>query len=267
MSQSRVRKRILENRRIYLSYPISIRYTTAMHQALVVTNIQKKYDRFQAVHDLSFSVSEGELVGIVGPNGAGKTTTLKMILGLLRPDAGEISLLGGSIAEKKIRAQIGYMPENPSFYRHLSGEELLGFVGELFSLPKATIKERSDELLAMVGLQEARKRRIGTYSKGMLQRICLAQALINKPKLLFLDEPLDGLDPLGRIRMKEILLDLKRAGTAIVLNSHILSDVAAISDRIAIMDAGKILRFENVSTLIPAGKTLEDVFISTIEAN
>lgn len=236
-----------------------------MHQSLVVSHINKKFDSFEAVHDLSFSVGNAEVVGIVGPNGAGKTTTIKMILGLLQPDSGEISILGGKITDKAIRAQIGYMPESATFYRHLTGKELLFFVGQLFGLSKLTIKERAENLLERVGLQDAKNRRIGTYSKGMLQRICLAQALMNNPKLLFLDEPLDGLDPIGRIRMKEILLDIKKQGTSIVLNSHILSDVAIMSDRIALMDRGKILRFETVKELIPRGKTLEEVFIETIE--
>ena len=236
-----------------------------MKKPLVVEHIRKQFDAFVAVNDISFSVDQGEVLGIVGPNGAGKTTTIKMILGLLNPDKGEISLFGSSNSDLSVRQKIGYMPETPSFYAHLTGKELLAFVGNLFHLPKAVIEERSEELLATVGLTSAANRQLKKYSKGMLQRICLAQAIINQPELLFLDEPLDGLDPIGRIRMKEVLLEIKKRGTAIVLNSHILSDVALMSDRIAIVDHGSVLKLDTVQKLIPKGQTLEEVFLSTIE--
>lgn len=236
-----------------------------MQKPLIVEKISKKFDGSTAVHNLSFSVESGEVLGIIGPNGAGKTTTIKMILGLIQPDQGSISLFGESIASLKVRQKIGYMPESPSFYANLTGKELLLFAGSLFGLPKKELQNSSNELLARVGLTEASDKQIGHYSKGMLQRICLAQALINKPELLFLDEPLDGLDPLGRVRMKEVLLELKRQGTAIVLNSHILSDVEIMSDRIAILDQGTLLKIDTVTKLIPKGETLEEVFIKTIE--
>ena len=238
-----------------------------MKTVLDIQSIRKRFGDFTAVEDISLTVPAGEVLGIVGPNGAGKTTTIKMILGLLQPDSGSITLFGNSINDAATRARIGYMPETPSFYSHLTGQELLFLVGELFALPSSLIKERAAELLERVGLSEAAHRQLGNYSKGMLQRIGLAQALINHPELLFLDEPLDGLDPIGRIRMKEVLLEIKKQGTAIVLNSHILSDVAAMSDRIAIMDHGRILKLETVSKLIPKDKALEEVFIETVEAN
>ena len=236
-----------------------------MHQPLVVTHLRKAFGPFTAVKDVSISLGVGEVLGIVGPNGAGKTTTIKMILGLLQPDAGEISLFGKSSSDPEIRRVIGYMPETPSFYNYLTGRELLLFVATLFGIPKAEARKRTDVLLERVGLHEAANRRIGGYSKGMLQRVCLAQALINEPKLLFLDEPLDGLDPLGRVRMKEILLEIKASGTSIVLNSHILSDVEVLSDRIAIMDRGTVLAMDTVTNLIPKGRDLESVFIETVE--
>jgi len=238
-----------------------------MDVPLIVKNLRKTFDRHVAVADLSFSVKKGEVLGIVGPNGAGKTTTIKMILGLLQPDKGEVEMFGKPSGDLSTRNRIGYMPETPSFYAHLTGKEILEFVGELFLLPPAVIKERSAKLLKDMGLHDAANRPLHGHSKGMLQRICLAQALMNEPDLLFLDEPLDGLDPIGRIRMKEVLLEVKKKGTAIVLNSHILSDVEVMSDRIAIMDRGTILSLESVDKLIPKGKSLEDVFIEKVEAN
>lgn len=238
-----------------------------MEAPLTVAHLRKEFGSHVAVSDLSFSVQKGEVLGIVGPNGAGKTTTIKMILGLLQPDQGEVRIFGKKDEVTEVRYRIGYMPETPSFYAHLTGRELLHFVGELFRLSPTTIRKRSDALLVQMGLAEAADRQLGGYSKGMLQRICLAQALINEPDLLFLDEPLDGLDPIGRIRMKEVLLDIKKRGTAIVLNSHILSDVEVMSDRIAIMDRGQVLCLDTVGKLIPKNKTLENVFIETIEAN
>ena len=231
---------------------------------LQIENLKKRFDEVDAVRGLSLTVAPGEVIGVVGPNGAGKTTTIKIILGLLLPDAGTVSLFGKSITDDEVRQKIGYMPENPSFYNHLTGRELLQFAGELFKMEKGALKKRTDELLKLVGLQKAADRQLHGYSKGMLQRICLAQALINEPELLFLDEPLDGLDPIGRIEMKEILLNVKKRGTAIVLNSHILGDVAAVSDRIAIMYNGTIVKLGTTSSLVPAGKTLEDVFLATI---
>jgi ABC-2 type transport system ATP-binding protein len=232
--------------------------------ALSVTDLKKSFDKVEAVKSISLKVKPGEVLGIVGPNGAGKTTTIKMILGLLTPDKGEVSLFGESNTLSHVRARIGYMPENPSFYNHLTGRELITFAGELFDMPKDALKKRADELLKLVGLQKAADRQLAGYSKGMLQRICLAQALVNKPEILFLDEPLDGLDPLGRIQMREILEDVKKSGTAIILNSHILSDVAAVSDSIAVMYQGNLIAHGLVDKLVPKGQTLEDVFLKLI---
>lgn len=236
-----------------------------MTPVLEVREIEKQFGSFAAVRGISFSVQPGEVLGIVGPNGAGKTTTIKIILGLLNPDKGSIKVLGEDIARESIREKIGYMPETPLFYSHLTGRELLEFVGALFRMPSSLIRKRSRELLQKVGLQEAANRALGGYSKGMLQRICLAQAMINQPELLFLDEPMDGLDPIGRIEMKELLLEIKKTGAAIVFSSHILSEVEIMSDRIAIMDKGKILTMDMTGKMVPKGKTLEEVFIKTIQ--
>lgn len=231
---------------------------------LIVEDLRKSFDKVQAVRGLSFQVDAGEVLGIVGPNGAGKTTTIKMILGLLEADKGTISLLGSTIADPTVRQRIGYMPESPSFYKHLTGRELLQFAGSLFQIPKEELSRKTNELLKLVGLMKAADRQLHGYSKGMLQRICLAQALVNDPEVLFLDEPLDGLDPIGRIQMRKILQSVKHKGTAIVFNSHILADVALVSTHIAIMDKGQIIKHGTVDNLVPQGQTLEDVFIDTI---
>jgi ABC-2 type transport system ATP-binding protein len=234
---------------------------------LTVTKASKSFGDFTAVHPISFQVKAGEVLGIIGPNGAGKSTTIKMILGLLQPDSGSIKLFGSSAHNLEVRRRIGYMPESPSFYAKLTGRELLTYVGELFQLSKPEIKLRSTDLLQLVGLEDAADRAIGGYSKGMTQRICLAQALMNKPELIFLDEPMDGLDPIGRIRMREILLAIKKRGAAIVFNSHVLSDVELMSDTVAIMDHGKLKAYGSVKELIPKGKTLEDVFVRNVEVS
>lgn len=232
--------------------------------ALKIDDVRKSFEKVEAVKGISLNVRPGEVVGVVGPNGAGKTTTIKMILGLLEPDKGSIKIFGHDIQENDVRTRIGYMPENPSFYAHLTGRELIVFAGELFGIEKKKLAARASELLKLVGLEKAGDRQLHGYSKGMLQRICLAQALVNEPELLFLDEPLDGLDPIGRIEMKEILLNVKKRGAAIVLNSHILSDVAAVSDTIVIMYQGKMVKTGSVEKLVPKGRTLEEVFFETI---
>lgn len=231
---------------------------------LVVENLHKQFGKVEAVHSLSITVKPGEVLGIIGPNGAGKTTSIKMILGLLEPDSGSVRLFGENSSNPEIRTLIGYLPENPSFYRYLTGRELLHFAGALFSQSKRDCKLEAERLLQLVGLGKAADRQLGGYSKGMLQRICLAQALINQPRLLFLDEPLDGLDPIGRVQMREILLDLKSQGTAIVFSSHILSDVELISSRIAIMSQGRIVQTGSVKEIVPAGQNLETVFIQAV---
>lgn len=233
---------------------------------LTVTNLTRRFGEQTAVDTLSFSVHAGEVLGIIGPNGAGKTTTIKTVLGLLHPDAGSIHLFGGNPTDTRVRERIGYMPEHPNFGANLTGRELLEFVGALFGLSKADQVARATELLTLVGLpDDAASKKVSGYSKGMLQRIGLAQALVNKPELLFLDEPMDGLDPIGRIAMKELLLKIKAEGTSVVFNSHVLSDVAAVSDRVLVLHRGKTLAYDTVAKLVPKNETLETVFLKLIE--
>lgn len=206
--------------------------------------------RAQAVKNLDLAVTRGELFGLLGPNGSGKSTTIKLLLGLLHPTSGEARVLGGSPRDTRLKARVGFLPEESYFYPYLSAEETLAFYGRIFSLPRPEIRQRTDRLLHLVGLEDARKRRLGEYSKGMLRRIGLAQALINDPDLLILDEPTAGLDPLGTRQVKDLLLDLKKRGKTVLLSSHLLSDVEDVCDRIAILHEGRLEAIGEVSTLL-----------------
>lgn len=220
----------------------------------------------RVVDNLSFTLKKGEAFGLIGPNGAGKTTTVKMIVGLTSPDSGTISIFNQSNSLIKIRQRIGFMPENPAFYAHLSAQEFLWFVARLFKIEKHEAKARISKILKSVGLEEAAGRAIRGYSKGMKQRLGLAQALVNQPDILILDEPLDGLDPLGRSDIKDYLLEMKKSGTTILLSSHILSDVEEICDRIGIIHHGALIEEGAVDTVIPKGMNLEEYFVKIIKS-
>ncbi len=199
--------------------------------------------KVQSLTDFSLSVKQGETFGLLGPNGAGKTTLLKILLGVIRPTSGRAVLLGRPIGDRAIKERVGYLPENPYFYDFLTAWEFLEFVGGLFQIPKAKRAKRIPELLDLVGLAQktAKKKQLRQYSKGMMQRVGMAQALINDPELVFLDEPMSGLDPLGRYQVREIILSLKEQGKTIFFNSHVLTDVEQICDRIAILARGELL--------------------------
>lgn len=203
-----------------------------------------------AVEGLNLSIDEGEIFGFLGPNGAGKTTTIKMLLGLIYPTCGDAFLLGKPIHDVAVRKDIGYLPEQPYFYDYLTGEEFLLFYGGLFDLSPTLLKSRIKELLDLVGLTGKEKTQLRKFSKGMLQRIGIAQALINDPKLVILDEPMSGLDPLGRKEVRDIILHLKGEGKTIFFSSHILPDVEMICDRIGIIGKGKLLKTGSVEELI-----------------
>ena len=194
----------------------------------------------RAVNGIDFEVRPGEVVGLLGPNGSGKSTTVKMLLGLLYPTGGKLTVFGRSPRAVETKREIGYLPEESYLYKFLTAEETLDFFGSLFNLSAADRKQRIDQLLDMVGLAHARRRRVGEFSKGMQRRIGLAQAMINDPAFLILDEPTSGLDPLGCREVKDLILTLKKRGKTVLITSHLLSDVEDICDRVIILYGGKI---------------------------
>lgn len=227
--------------------------------ALVVENLRKTYRtgfwlnrKVESLKGVSLSAQQGETFGLLGPNGAGKTTLLKSILGIVRPTGGSGTILGHPLGDRSVRQRVGYLPENPYFYEYLTGWEILEFSASLFQIPTGDARKRIVELLDWVGLSQtaARKKQLRQYSKGMLQRVGLAQALINNPDVVFLDEPMSGLDPLGRYQIREIILSLKAQGKTIFFNSHVLSDVEKVCDRLAILARGELLCIGTIDELL-----------------
>ncbi|MFH1845753.1 MAG: ABC transporter ATP-binding protein [bacterium] len=196
--------------------------------------------RIQAVSGISFLVEPGRIFALLGHNGAGKTTTLKAICNLVHADTGTIEIFGADHRDPAARTRLGYLPEIPNFYEHLTGYELLDYYGRLFGFDKRQRRRRSEEVLALVGAEVYANHRLRKYSKGMLQRLGLAQALLNDPELLILDEPMSGLDPLGRREVRELLTNLQRSGKTILLSSHIVPDVEALADTVAIIRQGQL---------------------------
>ncbi|MGF1537521.1 MAG: ABC transporter ATP-binding protein [Elainellaceae cyanobacterium] len=200
----------------------------------------------------SLQIQAGETFGLLGPNGAGKTTLLKILLGIIRPTAGQGTLLGQPLGDRPTKQRVGYLPENPYFYDFLTGWEFLHYAAGLFQIPRAQQRQRILDLLHQVGLdpQVARNTPMGQYSKGMLQRVGMAQALINDPEVVFLDEPMSGLDPLGRYQMRRLIADLKSQGKTVFFNSHVLSDVEQICDRVGILRQGELVRCGTIAELL-----------------
>jgi ABC-2 type transport system ATP-binding protein len=194
----------------------------------------------RALDSLSLQVEKGEIFGFLGPNGAGKTTTLKILMNLLRPTSGGVRILGEPAHSVPMRQRIGYLPENPYFYDYLTAEELLTYAGALFGIKRTDLDKKVSTLLERVGLSDSRKLQLRKFSKGMVQRIGVAQAIINDPEVVFLDEPMSGLDPLGRREVRQVIASLKSRGVTVFFSSHILPDVEALCDRVAIMNKGKL---------------------------
>jgi ABC-2 type transport system ATP-binding protein len=220
--------------------------------------------RKRVLDGISFQVREQEIFGFIGPNGAGKTTTLKILMGLVRATSGRASILGHDVSETAFRRQIGFLPENPYFYDYLTGCEILRFYANLSGVRKRA--ERVEQLLELVGLSDARNARLRTYSKGMLQRIGIAQALVHDPMVVFLDEPMSGLDPVGRKEVRDLILRLRAEGKTVFMNTHILSDVEMVCDRVAIIVGGQI-RYEGaIDHFLGAGEPEADLVLANVPA-
>ncbi len=222
-----------------------------------VENLSKSYPvgfwrkRVRVLSDVSFSVGRNEIVGFLGPNGAGKTTTIKILNHLAFPDSGRVAVFGEEAGRRSAtRRRIGFMPEQPYFYEYLTGAEFLGLCGHLYGMARGEIASRSETLLSRVGLSGAGRTAIGKYSKGMMQRLGLAQALLHDPELVILDEPMSGLDPMGRMEVRNLIRELKVAGKTIFFSTHIISDVEALSDRVIILDKGRKMAEGSVDGLM-----------------
>lgn len=231
-----------------------------MESAIKIEGLTKEYlnkttgKMVRAVDDLHLEVYRGEIFGFLGPNGAGKTTTIKMLLGLIFPTKGDAWIFGKPIGDVSVKRQIAYLPESPYFYEYLTGRQVLDFYARLFGIPAGERKKKVDTLLDMVGLSRDGDKTLRNYSKGMLQRIGVAQALINDPELLFLDEPTSGLDPMARIEIRDLIIRLKQQGKTVFLSSHQLLEVELICDRVSILNRGKLLKAGKLDALLPSGR-------------
>lgn len=217
--------------------------------AIETDQLRKEYGDNIAVEGLTLRVAQGEVFGFLGPNGAGKTTSIKMLLGLVAPTSGKASLLGAPIGDRPTLARIGFLPEHFRFQDWLTAGEFLKLHGELLGLEGQALKTRQDELLERVGLAPFRNKQLRTFSKGMLQRIGLAQALLNRPALVFLDEPTSGLDPVGRRLVRDVIHELRSEGTCVFLNSHLLSEIEVTCDRVAFIRHGEVVRTLDLASL------------------
>lgn len=219
-----------------------------------------------ALDSFSLGIEQGEVFGFLGPNGAGKSTAIKVLLNLIFPDAGKVSLMERDVADKQARRLVGFLPENPYFYDYLSAEELLWFGGRASGLGKDEIRTRSEKLFRRVNLTTVSKRPLRTYSKGMLQRVGLAAALIHDPAVVVLDEPMSGLDPIGRKMVGDLILELKYEGKTVFFSSHILTDIERFCDRAGIIVNGRLRLVERVKTLLSGAASLEEVFMREVSA-
>src|SRR5438094_9262595 len=239
-----------------------------MAAVVTVQNLRKRYRRRDpwAVDGVTFDLQPGQALGLLGPNGAGKTSVVKMIAGLLRPDSGSITLFGTEPGNPVARKDLGFSPEDPDFPKFLRASEVLDYFASLLGLDEADRRRRIPETLAFAGL-EGERRQIRQFSKGMKQRLGIAQAILGRPKLLILDEPTADLDPLGRRDVRALIESLKMTGVAVLLNSHLLSEVERVCDNVAILARGSVLKEGTMSEVVPEGSNLEEVFVRLIEAN
>jgi ABC-2 type transport system ATP-binding protein len=227
----------------------------------------KKLQKIQALKGLNLQIHRGEVLGFLGPNGAGKSTTIKMVVGLMQPTTGSVKILGQSATNPVARFKVGFLPENPAFYDYLSAREYLAFVGRTYKLSGQELAQRCEEALQLVDLTEAGKRSIRTYSKGMVQRLGIAQTWVHDPEIFILDEPMSGLDPVGRAMVKEVIKNLKAQGKTVFFSTHITSDVESICDRVAILNKGELQSVDEVGEILLQGVVGYELQIRQVDGN
>ena len=256
---------MIKSKKIAVSF--EFREQDHLENVIEIKNLSVDYKKKRVVDELSLSVRRGEIFGFLGPNGAGKSTTIKTILGLVFPSGGDVRVHGLSPSDPHSRSNIGYMPEEAFYYRFLNPEEILNFYGRIFGIPQPILKDRIEKLLDLVGLSAVRRQLLSTFSKGMMQRVSLAQALINEPDTLILDEPTSGFDPLARMDLRRILTGLKKEGRTIFFSSHELSEVELLCDSMAVLKSGRLLRSGSMSEVLGDHRqgSLEKFFLETIE--
>ncbi|CAN5713941.1 ABC transporter ATP-binding protein [soil metagenome] len=248
-----------------------------MKHIIEIENLSKDYEvgfwkkrKVRALDGLNLSVSGGQIFGFLGGNGAGKTTTIKILMSLIFPSEGSAKILGEDISSTKMHAKIGYCPENPYFYDYLTARELMNYFGELFGLDAQKRNQKTEELLTKVGLEEKDwNKQLRKFSKGMLQRVGLAQSLVNEPEIVFLDEPMSGLDPMGRREIRELIAELRENGTTVFMSTHILSDIEALCDNVAILRNGKLAATGNLNDLLmKSGETQQfEIVVKGVSAD
>lgn len=242
-----------------------------MTPLISLNHVEKSYQdgfrKHKIIHDLSLEVLNGEVFGFIGPNGAGKSTVINLLMGFIRPEGGTVRINGRVPALSSSREDIGYLPEDPRFYEHLTAEELLLFGGRSSGMTKAAAAEAIDPLLSRLELLHVKKKQLVTYSKGMKQRVGLGLAMIHDPGLYILDEPMSGLDPIGRNLLKNIILDLKARGKTIYFSSHILNDVETLCDRIGIINHGRMVFCGSIGSFAADGKSFEENFMDRVTAD
>lgn len=239
-----------------------------MSNAIELENVVVRYGPKKALDGLSLTVRRGEIFGFLGPNGAGKSTTLKALLGLVRTESGKLLLDGIPVSDPKSRRRIGYLPEETHYYRFLNASEAVDFYAQTFGLPRRIRRERIPSLLSLVGLADVGKKPLSAFSKGMMQKLSLAQALVNDPDILILDEPTTGLDPISRLDLRRLLYDMKKRGKTVFFSSHELSEVELLCDSVAIVKSGRLVKSGTLAEVVgdAEGQSLERFFVETIRS-